>query len=177
MRNAVKIMSVFMLIASLFGCSERNVSDGDGMEYKDSEYRTEYANVLDFDSCDGTAFFAVAYLGTDEDGEQKKDAFVNSTFGELPKTVKEKMESFDFGGDKWFLIVPRYKDYVDITDTVTNNKHTVYNGEAFFLKCDSNVEISIDSHGGHSYIPDVDGNGKLVLSEDIWDISEYDPKD
>ena len=48
----MNIPAIIMLLISLAGCicQEPTVSDGPGMAYKDADYRTEYANVLDFDS-------------------------------------------------------------------------------------------------------------------------------
>ena len=51
-KNIMKLTAIITTIASLFGCTPKKpqVLDGPGMEYKDSDYRTIYANVLDFDS-------------------------------------------------------------------------------------------------------------------------------
>jgi hypothetical protein len=44
------IMGLFNFIASLFGCAEKpQMLDGPGMEYVDSDYRSAYANALEFD--------------------------------------------------------------------------------------------------------------------------------
>lgn len=48
MKKVVIVISFLTLIASLFGCTKKNISDGDGMEYDPTDYQTEYANALEF---------------------------------------------------------------------------------------------------------------------------------
>ena len=64
-KSIMKLTAIIALIASLFGCGvdKPQIADGPGMVYKDSEYRTQYANVFDFDNYDGQPVFAVAFLG------------------------------------------------------------------------------------------------------------------
>jgi hypothetical protein len=51
----MKIMAILAILASLFGCGKNDpyILDGPGMEYVDSEYRTEYANCLPFEDIQG----------------------------------------------------------------------------------------------------------------------------
>ena len=75
--------------------------------------------------------------------------------------------------------MPRYKEDVDITNLDTGEVHTIYNGEAFTVKCNlsdlhSNIEISTELNlSGHKFSPQIGGDGKLVANPDVWDITDY----
>jgi len=173
-----KITAILSAIAILFGCSpsKPQIDDGPGMEYHDSDYRTEYANVLDFESWDGV-YFAVAFLGYG-DKMDFRNTYVKDIFTSLPQEAIDNIKHFDFEGDEWYLIVPRYKEYVEVTNTETNEKHTVYQGEAFTVKCNlsdlhPNVVISTDFRGEHNFSPAMDGSGKLIANDDVYDITDY----
>ena len=61
-----KIAVLLSLVTNLVGCTvveKPQVLDGPDMVYKDSDYRTDYANIFDFDNYDGQPMFAVAFLG------------------------------------------------------------------------------------------------------------------
>ena len=60
-RNIMKFMTVITMLTSLFGCATEKPQplDKTGMVYKDSDYRSIYANVFDFDNYDGQPMFAV----------------------------------------------------------------------------------------------------------------------
>ena len=62
-KNIIKTTAIFTIIVLLVGCASKKpqVLDGPKMVYKDSDYRTIYANVLDFDKYDGQPYFAVAF--------------------------------------------------------------------------------------------------------------------
>ena len=180
----MKLTAIIALIASLFGCGvdKPQIADGPGMVYKDSEYRTRYANVFDFDSCEGTPYFAVAFLGYGEDRRSFRDTYVAGLFESLEDLAINQVAHFDFEGDEWYLIVPRYKDYVTLTNLETGKKHTIYQGEAFTVKCNlsdlhSNIEISTEDSQGHKFSPQIGGDGRLVTSEDVWDITDYSVMD
>ena len=183
-KSIMKLTAIIALIASLFGCGvdKPQIADGPGMVYKDSEYRTQYANVFDFDSCEGTPYFAVAFLGYGEDRQDFRNTYIAGIFESLGNTAIKQVAHFDFEGDEWYLIVPRYKDYVTLTNLETGKKHTIYQGEAFTVKCNlsdlhSNIEISTDDSGGHKFSPQIGGDGRLVTSEDVWDITDYSVTD
>ena len=183
-KGIMKLTAIIALIASLFGCSspKPQVLDKTGMVYKDSDYRSIYANVFDFDSCEGTPYFAVAFLGYGEDRRDFRNTYVAGIFESLGNTAIEQVAHFDFEGDEWYLIVPRYKDYVTLTNLETGKKHTIYQGEAFTVKCNlsdlhSNIEISTDDSRGHKFSPQIGGDGRLVTSEDVWDITDYSVTD
>lgn len=176
----MKIMAIIVIIAALFGCSleKPQVLDGPGMVYKDSDYRSIYANVFDFDSCDGQPYFAVAFLGHG-DRMEARHTYVERIFEELGDFAIEQVGHVDYEGDEWYLIVPRYKEDVDIINLETGEVHTIYNGEAFTVKCNlselhSNIEISTEQNlSGHKFSPQIGGDGKLVTNADVWDITDY----
>ena len=180
----MKIMAIITMIASLFGCSsvKPQVLDKTGMVYKDSDYRSIYANVFDFDNYDGQPMFAVAFLGYG-DRMDFRDNYVKGVFESLSDESVDKIQHFDFEGDEWYLIVPRYKEDVDITTLDTGEVHTIYNGEAFTVKCNlsdlhSNIEISTEQNlSGHKFSPQIGGDGKLVPNPDVWDITDYSVMD
>ena len=180
----MKLTAIIALIASLFGCSSSKpqVLDKTGMVYKDSDYRSIYANVFDFDNYDGQPYYAVAFLGYGEDRRGFRDTYVAGIFESLGDFAIEQVAHFDFEGDEWYLIVPRYKDYVTLTNLETGKKHTIYQGEAFTVKCNlsdlhSNIEISTEDSRGHKFSPQIGRDGRLVTSEDVWDITDYSVMD
>ena len=180
----MRILAIFLLVAviatALSGClpQKPSVLDGPGMVYIDSDYRTEYANVFDFDSYDGQPVFAVAFLGYG-DRMDFRNTYIEGIFSDLENFTSEKIEHIDYEGDEWYLIVPRYKEDVDITNLDTGEVHTIYNGEAFTLKCNlsdlhPNIEIGTEMNlSGHKFSPQVGGDGKLVENPDFHDITDY----
>ena len=183
-KNIMKLTAILALIASLFGCSapKLNVDDGPGMVYKDSDYRTEYANVFEFDNFDGQPHFAVAFLGYGDRMDFRND-YVKGVFESLSDEAVGKIQHFDFEGDEWYLVVPRYKDAVEITSLDTDEKHTIYQGEAFTVKCNlsdlhPNIEITTERNlGAYKFSPQMGGDGKLVTNKDIHDITDYSVMD
>lgn len=180
----MKLTAIIALIASLFGCSspKPQVLDKTGMVYKDSDYRSIYANVFEFDNYEGHPYFAVAFLGYGEDRQDFRNTYVAGIFESLGNTAIKQVAHFDFEGDEWYLIVPRYKDYVTLTNLETGEKHTIYQGEAFTVKCNlsdlhPNIEISTEDSRGHKFSPQIGGDGRLVTSEDVWDITDYSVTD
>lgn len=171
------IMGVFSFIASLFGCGHKgdpHILDGPGMVYVDSDYRSVYANALvfDWDGAEGYPMFAVAYLGKGEDASENRDTYLHKVFPSLSDEELAKIKHFDFGGDEWYLIVPRY-DYGDVVNTDTGEKTTLYEGEAFTTNCKGNLMVEDYNHGGHKYVPMLDENGVLLVSEAAVDISDF----
>ncbi|MBQ3054726.1 MAG: hypothetical protein IJC88_01330 [Oscillospiraceae bacterium] len=175
--KGLKLMAILTALLALFGCKP-TVLDGPGMVYVDSDYRTEYANVLDFDSLDTQPMFAVAFLGYG-DRMDARHASVAGMFEALGDHAIEQVGHIDYEGDEWYLIIPRYKEDVVITNLDTNETHTVYNGEAFTVKCNlsdlhPNIEISTEQNlSGHKFSPQVGGDGKLVPNPEVWDITDY----
>ncbi len=182
MKNkSILILAVaFLALSLLFGCTADNfqVVDGPGMVYNDSDYRTEYANTFDFDSYEGQPYFAVAFLGYGDRAEFS-EFYVKGIFEGLSDESIEKIEHFDFEGDEWYLVIPRYKNDVWIVDLDTNETHTVHNGVAFTVKCNlsdlhSNIEIHTeDGYGAYMFSPQIGGDGRVVTNTDVHDITDY----
>ncbi|MBE7024428.1 MAG: hypothetical protein E7408_00030 [Ruminococcaceae bacterium] len=186
-KSIMKLMAIITIIASLFGCSAINepqgndapqVLDKTGMVYKDADYRSIYANVFDFDHYDGQPYFAVAFLGYG-DRMDFRHTYVEGIFKDLGDSAIGQVGHIDFDGDEWYLIVPRYKEDVDILNLDTGDVHTIYNGEAFTVRCNlsdlhPNIEISTEQNlSGHKFSPQIGGDGKLVPNPDVWDITDY----
>ena len=180
MNNIAKYAAIALVIALLTGCAsvKPQVPDKTGMVYKDSDYRSIYANVFDFDSLDTQPMFAVAFLGYG-DIMDARHTYVENVFADLGDFAIEQVGHVDYEGDEWYLIVPRYMEDVDITNLDTGEVHTIYNGEAFTVKCNlsdlhSNIEISTEQNlSGHKFSPQIGGDGKLVHNPDVWDITDY----
>jgi len=177
----MRIMALIALLLSLFGCTKNKVQklDGDGSVYRDEDYRTVYANVLDFKSSGADKYWAVAFLGYGDEGKENRELYIESLFSELSNEAKENIKHYDFEGDEWYLVVPRYKDINDIVPLYENGaSEVVAGGEAFTVKCNfshsrPNLKISIDSFGGKEFSPSLDGQGRLC-SENVIDITKYE---
>ncbi len=154
------------------------ILDGPGMMYRDEDCRTEYANVLDFDSYEGNPSFAVAFLGYG-DRMEFRDTYVNGIFAQLSEEALAEIEHFDFEGDEWYLVIPRYRESVDITHKESGKTVTVYLGEAFTVRCNlsdlhSNLEIvTVNRNGVCKFSPQMGGDGRLVVTEPVHDITDY----
>ena len=178
------LLLLVVILATLAGCvpEKPQVLDKTGFVYNDSNYRSDYANVFDFDNCDGQPMFAVAFLGYG-DRMDFRNTYIEGIFKDLGDVAIEQIGHIDYEGDEWYLIVPRYKEDVDITNLDTGEVHTIYNGEAFTVKCNlsdlhSNIEISTELNlSGHKFSPQIGGDGKLVQNPDVWDITDYSVMD
>ena len=180
MKNFIILLLVAVIVIALAGCAHEKPQplDKTGMVYKDSDFRGDYASVFDFDNYDGQPMFAVAFLGYG-DRMDFRNTYVEGIFADLGYFAIEKIGHIDYEGDEWYLIVPRYKEDVDITNLDTGEVHTIHNGEAFTVKCNlsdlhSNIEISTEQNlSGHKFSPQIGGDGKLVPNPDVWDITDY----
>jgi len=184
MKKFVILLLFAISITAIAGCAfeKPQVPDKTGMVYKDSDYRSIYANVFDFDNYNGQPMFAVAFLGYGNRMEFRH-TYVEGIFKDLGDVAIEQVGHIDFDGDEWYLIVPRYKEDVDITNLDTGEVHTIHNGEAFTVKCNlsdlhSNIEISTEQNlSGHKFSPQIGGDGKLVQNPDVWDVTDYSVMD
>ena len=183
-KNMMKYTAIICLSALLFGCTEPEliVDDGPGMAYYDADKRTEYANALDFDNYEGQPYFAAAFLGYG-DMMDFRNAYIKDIFDSLPEEKIKKTAHFDCEGDEWYLIVPRYKEDVYITNLDTGEVRTVEDGDAFTVKCNlsdiyPNIEISTEmNYGAYKFSPQVGGDGCLVTNTDVCDITDYPVSD
>ena len=184
LKNFAALLLLVVVLTAVAGCMPQKpqVPDKTGMVYTDSDYRSDYANVLDFDSYDGQPMFAVAFLGYG-DRMDFRHTYIKGVFGELGDYAIEQIGHIDYEGDEWYLVVPRYKENVDITNLETGEVHTIYNGEAFTVKCNlsdihSNIEISTEKNlSGHKFSPQIGGDGRLVQNPDVHDITDYSVMD
>lgn len=148
--------------------------DGDGMVYVDEDYRTEYANALPYDeyhSESKDSYFSAVYLGKGEDGRQNASAWINRLFaGKLTEEKLNAIAHYDFGGEDWFLVVPRYPIEVTITpDNDSTKAQTTPDATPFTVSCNE-AKLYISSYGGRECILKADSNGK-ISDGNAWDIS------
>ncbi|MBR5479646.1 MAG: hypothetical protein IKU84_05665 [Clostridia bacterium] len=184
LKKTMVILCVALLATMLFACEGEGIQviDGPGMQYCDADYRTEYANIFDFDNYEGQPYFAVAFLGYG-DRMDFRNSYVAETFKNLDDEKIEKIEHMVYEGDEWYLIVPRYKNPVYITDLNTDDTYTIHNGEAFTVNCNlsdlhSNIEIyTEDGFGAYKFSPQMGGDGHLITNTDIHDITDYTGKE
>lgn len=162
-------MAIFAIIASLFGCKlpEPQILDGPGMEYVDSEYRNDYANCLPFSEWRGSPYLAIAYLGNGDEGMANKDAYVNKIFESLDEEKISQVKTYEYEGDNWFLVIPKYYDTV-IIKKGDEETYTEY-GIPFVVRCNSEVVVNIFNVVDMYFTLDIDESGKLKGTEhDIW---------
>lgn len=162
-------------IAMLAGCTSKGpeMLDGPGMMYIDSDYRTVYANTLPFENERGGPYWAVVFLGIGEDGANNGEIYKKKLFSDLPKEDFDKINHFDLEGDEWYLVIPKYKNECEIKHLDTGELvGATYMGEAFTIKCKNNAEISVFEVQEFTFVPQVDQEGNLVLTDDIWDVSD-----
>jgi len=139
---------------------------------------TEFASVIDFDASSEAPYFAVAFLGYGDKGESARRTVLDKVFENLPEYDFDSIVSFDFEGDEWYLIVPRYESVVELTSLDDGEKYTFDNFVAFIVRgnlSDIHPNMEICYAGGeHTFSPKVGGAGELIASDDILDITDYD---
>ena len=168
--RVIKFMAIFAISASLFGCKlpEPQILDGPGMEYVDSEYRNDYANCLPFDGLQGEPYFAIAYLGKGETGRINKDVYVSSLFESLGEDKIKSIPCFEFDGEEWFLVVPRYKDEVSLIKDGEKVEQHIYE-TALIVKCNSDIAVEAFNVSNKRYTLAIDEKGNLKDTEqNIW---------
>ena len=170
-------MAILAILASLFGCGKNDpiILDGPGMEYVDSEYRTEYANCLPFEDIQGSPYLAIAYLGKGEDGKANKDVYINKIFESLDSEKISQIKTFEFEGDDWFLVIPKYRNLVSLKKGDEELTQAAYTGEAFALRCAQNVIVNIFETKEINYLLSASETGELGdTDENVWDITNID---
>jgi len=170
-------MAIFAILASLFGCGnpEPQILDGPGMVYIDSEYRNEYANCLPFENVQGSPYLAIAYLGKGEDGKANKDVYINKIFESLDDEKISQIKTFEFEGDDWFLVIPKYRNLVSLKKGDEELTQAAYTGEAFALRCGQDVIVNIFETKEINYLLSVTETGELQgTDENVWDITNID---
>lgn len=174
----VNIVALFTMLASLLGCGSEpppGMLDGPGMVYVDSDYRNEYANCLPFEESQGSPYFAISYLGSGAEGEANRDIYINRIFESLGSEKIEAVQSYEFEGDEWYLVITKYRDLVYLEREGEEPQIASQQGEAFAVRCDSNVTLNTFDYSEIRYTLSVDENGKLKdTDENVWDITEID---
>jgi hypothetical protein len=173
----MKIMAILAILASLLGCGKHDpyILDGPCMEYVDSEYRTEYANCLPFEDIQGSPYLAIAYLGKGEDGKANKDVYINKIFESLDSEKISQIKTFEFEGDDWFLVIPKYRNLVSLKKGDEELTQAAYTGEAFALRCGQDVIVNIFETKEINYLLSASGSGELGgTDENVWDITNID---
>lgn len=170
----MKMVAILAAISNLFGCSTLDVLDGPGMVNVDSEHRTEYANTLPFDEYDGCPYWAVAYLGKGDDGKNAADEYIEKLFTELSEEKRKAVNHYDYGGEKWYLIIPRYpdKNYI-IRGNDEEKAVSVKHGDAFTINCGDDVKIRSDTLVRNELVLQTDENDRLICTKTVRDITEY----
>ena len=174
----MKAIAIFTVIAGLFGCRAPGenpfILDGPGMVYVDSEHRTEYANTLPFDEIEDYPYWAVAYLGEGETGKNTANEYIEKLFSKLSEEKCRAISHYDYGGEKWYLVIPRYGDENELIQK--GDKKILQKADdvtQFIINCGGDVEIYIVIRGGHKITLDTDENDRLICTPDIWDITDY----
>ena len=170
-------MAILAILASLFGCGKHDpyILDGPGMVYVDSEYRNEYANCLPFENVQGSPYLAIAYLGKGEDGKANKDVYINKIFESLDDEIISQIKTFEFDGDDWFLVIPKYRNFVSLIKGDEELTQAAYTGEAFALRCNQDVIVNIFETKEINYLLSVTEAGGLQgTDENVWDITNID---
>lgn len=148
------------------------------VESSDKSSLSEYGKLFGLDYQEGQPQFAVAFLGYG-DIMEFRHTYVEGVFESLGDFAIEQVGHINYEGDEWYLIVPKSKSDVIITDVDTGEEHIIPNGEAFTVRCNlsdlhSNIEISTETElGGHYFSPQVGGDGRLVPSPVVLDITDY----
>ena len=174
MRLMMTIMAFLTALASLFGCGKNDpvILDGPGMVYVDSEYRNEYANCLPFADWRGEPYLAVAYLGNGDTGKANKDVYVNKIFEGLDEEKISRVKTYEYEGNDWFLVIPKYYDTVIIKKG--DEEAYTEDGVPFIVRCNSDVLINVFNVTDMNFLLAVDEEGKLMGTEhDIWKAEDY----
>ena len=171
----IKFMAILAILASLFGCTkpEPQILDGPGMEYVDSDYRTEYANCLPFEDMRGEPYFAIAYLGKGDEGKENRQVYIDKVFASLENSTKDGIKHYDYEGDYWYLIIPKYKNtaYIKYADEEVIASYT---GEAFTVKCNNDVIVNTFNVSDIDYALGADDGVLKNTDENIWDITNLE---
>ena len=174
----MKVISIFTIIANLFGCKipeeKYFMLDGPGMVYVDSEHRTEYANELSFDEQEDFPLWAVAYLGKGAEGSDAAKEYIERLFAGLSEEKRSAIRHYDYGGEKWYLVIPRYGDENKLVKSKDQEHFQYIDGSIpYTINCNADVEIRLHIYGGHTVVLDTDENDRLIHTYEIWDITEY----
>lgn len=198
MKPAITVFLTICLFFSLSMFTKNNMVNNekheeatdDVMEYKNIEIESEFAKLLPFNK-DKLQVWAVAYLGYGESGRNNKDAFIKKYFSALPQNLIDSVRVFEFEGDEWYIIIPRYKNMItelsevaisDAGEIVTANEVGSFGTEPLVIRCNPSdiypsVRIRTSFGGGYEYLPTISlKDGRLRQEAFILDLTEYDFK-
>ena len=170
-------MALFTILATLFGCGKNDlhILDGPDMVYVDSEYRNEYANCLPFEDVSGAPFLAIAYLGNGDEGKANKDTYINKIFASLSKEKISQIKTYEYEGNDWFLVIPKYRNVVELKKSGEIICQASYIGEAFVVRCNQDLVVYTFENIDINYALSVDKQEKLAdTDENVWDITNID---
>ncbi len=119
-------------------------------------------------------YWAVAYLGEGANGKNTAKEYIEKLFSKLSEEQRKAVKHYDYGGEKWYLVIPRYGEENElIQNGDKKNLQKADDGTPYIINCGGDVEIYIVIRGGHKITLDTDENGRLICTPDIWDITEY----
>lgn len=170
-------MAILAIFASLLGCGKNDphILDGPGMVYVDSDYRTEYANCLPFENVQGSPYLAIAYLGKGEYGKANKESYINKIFANLDEEKIRNIPTYEYEGEDWFLVIPRYKSLTELKDGEEKVQLAAQAGEAFVVCCNQDVTVNLFEATKIEYKLSADANGQLQdTGEAVWDITNIE---
>ena len=170
------MVGLLSLLAGLFGCTRPEdpfILDGPGMVYVDSDYRTGYANTLPFDELESMPVWAVEYIGSSEEGRNRRDSLIAERFGSLGEDALAGVEHADLGGEHWFLVIPRYNDIIEAYPyDGAPAAHLSPNGEPFTVCCDVGAVIKNCTNTVSTIIFTSEDGEVPVPVGDVWDITD-----
>lgn len=160
------------------------------MEYENIKIESEFAKLLPFNK-DKLQLWAVAFLGYGEIGKNNKEAFIKKYFSSLPENLINSVRFFEFEGDEWYIIIPRYNNMItnlsqvaisDKGEIMTTNEVGSFGTEPLVIRCNPSdifpsIRISTNFGGSYEYLPTISlKDGKLRQESFILDLTEYDMK-
>ena len=181
-----QLRAIGIVLLGLCGCAFSNkdpmdgleMLDGPGMVYVDRDHWSDYAKALPF-SEESDAQWAVVFLGYGEEGMARREQCIDRLFPSLTADARAAIRHFEFPGDAYYFVIPRYCDvyYIMPTDE-TLYKQAVREGEPFSIRCNGsvqnpNVKVAFYARGGYEVSPQTDSTGRLVCEYFVWDLTEY----
>ena len=93
---------------------------------------------------------------------------MSSLFESLGEDKIKSIPCFEFDGEDWFLVIPRYKDEVTLIKDGEEIEQNIYE-TAFVVKCNSDIAIEAFNVSNKKYTLGIDEDGNLKDAEHkIW---------
>ena len=113
--------------------------------------------------------------GKGEDGKANKDVYINKIFESLDDEIISQIKTFEFDGDDWFLVIPKYRNLVSLIKDDAELTQAACTGEAFALRCNQDVIVNIFETKEINYLLSASESGELQgADENVWDITNVD---